>query len=64
MRAAFGTPHLEGIMEGYQSVFELADGWRERQQLHLIYPIAVHAVLFKGSFIEQVRGVLKQYGNR
>jgi fructosamine-3-kinase len=61
MLALFGTPHLAEIMEGYQSVQELAPGWKERVKLHQLYPVAAHAVLFGGHYIEDTRKILRHY---
>lgn len=43
MLALFGTPHLEQILEGYQQVHPLREGWRERIPAHQLHPLAVHA---------------------
>jgi fructosamine-3-kinase len=39
----FGCPHLDSIVDGYESVAPLADGWRGRVPLHQLHPLAVHA---------------------
>lgn len=44
MLALFGAPHLADILEGYQAVSQLRDGWRQRLPLHQLHPLAVHAV--------------------
>ena len=43
MLALFGCPHLEEIVDGYESVRPLRAGWRERIPLHQLHPLAVHA---------------------
>lgn len=63
MLALFGTPYLAEILEGYQSVQPLAEGWQERVKLHQLYPVAAHAVLFGGPYLEQTRDILRHYGS-
>ncbi|MFI8566837.1 fructosamine kinase family protein [Rhodococcus sp. NPDC078407] len=43
MLALFGCPLLDEIIEEYESVRPLRDGWRERVSLHQLHPLAVHA---------------------
>jgi fructosamine-3-kinase len=58
MLALFGAPHLDEIVAGYQEVRPLARGWRHRVALHQVYPVAVHAVLFGGSYRTQLRSTV------
>lgn len=37
--------------EGYDDVFALAPGWRERVPLHQVAPLVVHAVKFGGGYV-------------
>jgi fructosamine-3-kinase len=39
----FGVPYLDAIIAGYESMWPLRDGWRERIPLHQLHPLAVHA---------------------
>ncbi|WP_222843895.1 fructosamine kinase family protein [Cellulosimicrobium sp. CUA-896] len=55
MLALFGAPHLEELLAGYAEQHPLARGWRHRVALHQVYPLAVHAVLFGGSYVPQLR---------
>ncbi len=50
MLALFGAPHLSRILEVYDEVAPLADGWQDRVPLHQIHPLLVHAILFGGSY--------------
>jgi fructosamine-3-kinase len=50
MLALFGAPHLARLLEAYDEVEPLADGWRDRAPLHQIHPLLVHAILFGGSY--------------
>jgi fructosamine-3-kinase len=43
MLELFGCDFLERILEGYESVHPLRDGWRERIPVHQLHPLAVHA---------------------
>ncbi|WP_077797420.1 fructosamine kinase family protein [Streptomyces sp. JHA26] len=53
MLRLFGCPHLERIMDGYQEVAPLADGWTARVGVHQLFPLLVHAVLFGRGYAEQ-----------
>jgi fructosamine-3-kinase len=55
MLALFGAPHLDEILAGYDDESPLAPGWTDRVPLHQLYPLAVHAVLFGGGYVEQTR---------
>jgi fructosamine-3-kinase len=60
MLALFGAPHLTEILAGYQEVHPLARGWQHRVRLHQLYPLAVHAVLFGGSYVPETRSLLAE----
>ncbi|MEV0442329.1 fructosamine kinase family protein [Streptomyces spectabilis] len=59
MLALFGCPHLERILDGYQQVAPLADGWRDRVGPHQLFPLLVHAVLFGRAYAEQALAVAR-----
>ncbi|MGP3941345.1 fructosamine kinase family protein [Streptomyces sp. 6N106] len=42
----FGCPHLDQVLDGYQDVAPLAEGWADRIGLHQLFPLLVHTVLF------------------
>ena len=50
MLALFGLPMLEKVLDAYETVAPLADGWRDRVGLHQLFPLLVHASLFGGSY--------------
>ena len=50
MLALFGAPHLARLLEAYDEVAPMADGWRDRVAVHQIHPLLVHAILFGGSY--------------
>ena len=49
MMALFGG-FDDACWRGYEEVFPLADGWRERIPLHQLAPLVVHAVKFRGGY--------------
>ncbi len=53
MLALFGCPHLDAVVDGYESQHRLRDGWRNRVGLHQLYPLLAHVVLFGGSYSSQ-----------
>jgi fructosamine-3-kinase len=50
MLSLFGLPHLQRLVAAYQEEHPLADGWEERQPLHQLFPLLVHAALFGGHY--------------
>jgi fructosamine-3-kinase len=61
MLALFGLPHLEEVVEGYQDVHRLRPGWRDRQSLHQLFPVGMHAVLFGGGYVRQTLALAEQW---
>jgi fructosamine-3-kinase len=53
MLALFGDVSAATIT-AYAEVWPLADGWRARRAVWQLYPLAVHAVLFGGSYTGQL----------
>ncbi len=53
MLALFGLPHLQRLVDAYAEERPLADGWEERQPLHQLFPLLVHAALFGGHYGER-----------
>jgi fructosamine-3-kinase len=50
MLSLFGLPQLARVQAAYQEIHPLADGWEERQPLHQLFPLLVHASLFGGRY--------------
>jgi fructosamine-3-kinase len=50
MLALFGVPHLQRLLDAYQEETPLAEGWEERQPLHQLFPLLVHAAMFGGHY--------------
>ncbi|GAB2325204.1 fructosamine kinase family protein [Streptomyces variabilis] len=59
MLALFGCPLLDAVLEGYQEVAPLAEGWRERVGVHQLFPLLVHAVLFGRGYAGQALGAAR-----
>ncbi len=51
----------EPLVDAYDEVHPLADGWRERVALHQLYPLAAHACLFGGGYGAQVKSTLARF---
>nr|MDT0663153.1 fructosamine kinase family protein [Micromonospora sp. DSM 115978] len=51
-----GAPHLPVILDAYQQVWPLADGWRERLPVHQLHLLLVHTALFGEGYRDAVRG--------
>jgi fructosamine-3-kinase len=62
MLALFGLPHLDRMIDSYQETHPLADGWRRRVELHQLFPVLVHAVLFGPGYGRQATEIAARYG--
>jgi fructosamine-3-kinase len=49
-----GAPLLDRIRAGYQDVWPLADGWRDRVPLHQLHLLLVHTALFGSAYRDSV----------
>ena len=61
MLALFGLPHLPRVLEGYQEVAPLAEGWEDRVGLHQLFPLLVHACLFGGRDGARAAEIARRY---
>ena len=62
MLALFGAPHLEVILDAYESASEhLPTRWRELVGLHQLHPLLVHAALFGGSYGDRAVATARRY---
>lgn len=50
----------DALVDAYDEVHPLADGWRDRITLHQLYPLAAHACLFGGGYGAQVKDALQK----
>lgn len=48
--AVFGFPYLDDVYAGYDEASPLAEGWRERIELHELGIVIMHAHLFGGGY--------------
>ena len=55
MLALFGCPHLDDVIEGYQTQRRLRDGWRDRIGLHQLFALLAHVALFGSGYLGQTR---------
>ena len=49
------------LFAAYNEHYPLESGWRERVDLHNLYPLLVHVNLFGSSYASQVRSILKKF---
>ena len=61
MLALFGLPHLPRLVDAYVEEHPLADGWAERQPLHQLFPLLVHAALFGGHYGRRAGDAARRY---
>lgn len=61
MLALFGLPHLERAMATYEETTPLAEGWEDRQGLHQLFPLLVHAAMFGGGYGSRAATVAARY---
>ncbi len=54
-----GAPYLAEILAGYQQVWPLAPGWRERVPLHQLHLLLVHTALFGAPFRDLVMSAVR-----
>lgn len=57
----FGLPHLDAVVAGYQEAHRLPAGWQGLLELHQLYPVAIHAVLFGGGYTRQLQRLVSAY---
>lgn len=55
MLALFGAPQWPAILAGYEEAVPLSKGWRSRVDLHQVFPLLVHAVMFGGGYAASAR---------
>ncbi|OBB26980.1 fructosamine kinase [Mycolicibacterium peregrinum] len=60
MLALFGFPFLDDVLAAYRSVRPMRDGWRDRVDLHQLYPLLAHVVLFGGGYAGQAEAAARR----
>ncbi len=58
--ALFGASHFGEILRGYESVHPLP-GFEERCELHQLYAVLMHAVLFGGGYADRALEIAGKY---
>jgi fructosamine-3-kinase len=61
MLTLFGEGWVPRLLAAYAESTPLAGGWRERQRLHQIHPLLVHAVLFGGGYLAAALAAAEHY---
>ena len=61
MLTLFGEGWVPRLLAAYAESMPLADGWQERQRLHQIHPLLVHAVLFGGGYLGAALAAAEHY---
>ena len=61
MLMLFGDGWVRRLLDAYAEVSPPADGWRERQRLHQVHPLLVHAVLFDGGYLSAALSAAAAY---
>ncbi|MFT0848257.1 fructosamine kinase family protein [Actinomycetaceae bacterium L2_0104] len=59
--SVFGFPYLDQVYAGYDEESPLADGWRERIELHQLGIVIMHADLFGGSYVASSVDLARRY---
>ena len=60
MLLLFGNISQDTI-EVYNNIYPLDKHWQERIDIHQLYPILVHLILFGGSYYESAQKILRKY---
>jgi fructosamine-3-kinase len=61
MLTLFAEGWVPRLLAAYEEVMPPAAGWRERQRLHQVHPLLVHALLFGGSYLSAALAAAGQY---
>ena len=51
----------ESTMDAYQQTFPLEKRWKDRRDIHQLYPLLVHLLLFGKSYLQAIQYTLKKY---
>jgi fructosamine-3-kinase len=54
-----GAPHLDRILDGYQEVWPLAEGWPDRVPLHQLHLLLVHTAMFGATYRTAVMSAVR-----
>lgn len=45
----------------YNEILPLENGFESRKEIHQLYPLLVHSVLFGGHYVQEVKGILRKF---
>ncbi len=51
----------ESTIDAYQQYFPLEKSWKDRKDIHQLYPLLVHLLLFGKSYLQTIQHTLKKY---
>ena len=51
----------EQTIETYNDIFPLEKNWKERTDIHQLYPLLVHLTLFGESYLKPIQGIVCKY---
>jgi fructosamine-3-kinase len=49
------------VVAAYEARTPLAPGWKERSRLWQVYPLLVHTILFRGSYVDAAEAAMRAY---
>lgn len=52
------------LFQEYASQFPLESGFENRVDLHQLYPLLVHSILFGGHYVQEVKSILAKWGKK
>lgn len=61
MLRLFGFPYLDEVLDAYDKVSPLADGWRERVSLHQLAPLLHHVVLYGEPYVSAAMRAARRF---
>jgi fructosamine-3-kinase len=59
--ALFGLTRLETVVAAYDETSPLADGWRDRVELHQVAPLLLHSLIFGGGYTDAAIRAASRY---
>jgi len=60
MLLMFGSISAQ-TMDAYNSIYPIEKNWKSRTDIHQLYPLLVHLVLFGGSYLGDVKKTVRKY---
>jgi fructosamine-3-kinase len=60
MLLLFGSIHEDSIT-AYNEIYPLESQWEKRTEIHQLYPLLVHLILFGSSYLGNIQNIVKKY---